>query len=87
MSDPLRRTADLPRTSPTDSDELVDRFRKSAGDKSAEKSRDYDHGKKKNRDSGHVPSRAKEKMKQREDHEHVREINLVTILAEQQKRT
>ena len=87
MSDPLRRTADLPRTSPTHADELVDRFRKRAGDKFAEKSRDYDHGKKKNRDSGHVPSRAKEKMKQREDHEHVREINLVTILAEQQKRT
>ena len=85
--DPLRRTADLPRTSPTDSDELVDRFRKGAGDKSAKKSRDHDRGKKKNRDSGHVPSRAKEKMKQREDHEHVREINLVAILAEQQKRT
>jgi hypothetical protein len=73
----------LPRTSPTDSDELVDRFRKGAGDKSAEKSRDYHHGKKKNRGSGHLPSKAKEKMKQREDHEHVREINLVTILAEQ----
>jgi len=77
----------LPRTSPTDPDELIDRFRKGAGDKSAEKSRDYDHGKKKKRDSGHLLSRAKEKVKQREDHEHVREINLVTILAEQQKRT